>query len=351
MGIFGRKRTRDQAALAQAAAISAFWGWWQREGAGLTAAAIAGGDPEQVAPVLASQLHSIDPGLAWELRPGTDSEHILVLSPEGDPALRAVARRWLRAAPAADPIWSYRDARPPAADAEGTVLTIGETSLDVASAMAGARVSGASLDVAVFHPAFPDLPDDARRLAMFLLLDTVLGETAVETWIGTLDVATAQPLDAVPLIGLRAVVRELASQFTGADGEPHWAVMEGATAEGARVLASAQIPLRSATAPHLDTHLAVVVPYTDQTAEGLPGSSSLQALRDLEQHLAGRLGDAGRLVAHETHQGVRILHFYTEAGTPAAEQLRVAAQGWNQGKVRVDAAPDPGWSQVAHLRG
>jgi Family of unknown function (DUF695) len=351
MGIFGRRKSGERSVQAQASAISAFWAWWQDEGASQIAAAISAGDPERLVPVLSARVQAIDPGLAWELGSGTVSQHLLVVSPEGDPALRALARRWLRTAPSGDPVWAYADARPGAADPEGVVLTIVDAAIDVASAVAGARVAGAALDVQVFHPAFPELPDDARQIAAILLVDAVLGEAAAQTWIGTVQVANAPPLDAVPLVGLLPVVRELSSSHTDAAGQPHWAVLEGRTPNGERVLAMAQIPLRSAVAPHLDVHVAVAVPYASRTPEGLPAPESLQPLRDLEAHLTARLADAARLVAHETHQGLRTFHFYAEAGTPAAEQLRVAAAGWDQGTVRVDSAQDPGWARVAHLRG
>jgi hypothetical protein len=231
------------------------------------------------------------------------------------------------------------------------ILTLEDTEIPVGIATAAARVAGADLNVTVYHPAFADLSEQQRTLAGFLLLDTVLGESAVETWVGTIDTTTHEPLDPVPLAGLRAVIRELAERFTDADGEPAWVLMEGSTQDGDRVLASAQIPLRSATAPQFDTRIAVSVPYTDRTPDGLPTSESLSALQKFTDHLIDRLGESGKLVAHETHGGIRLLHFYVDGGTPAAEQLRPAITGWGQGEVSIAAAADPGWQLVQHLRG
>jgi hypothetical protein len=45
-----------------------------------------------------------------------------------------------------------------------------------------------------------------------------------------------------------------------------------------------------------------------------------------------------------------VLHCYVDGTTPAAEQLRAAVGGWQQGRVRVDATADPGWDRVRHLR-
>src|SRR4051812_14083046 len=349
MGFLRRSpSTRPEASELEA--ISRFWAWWQTQGAEETALAIADQDVARIVAPLTKQVKSIQAGLSWELAPGTSSTHVLVVSADGDPALRGVARRWRRAAPAADGLWEYSDARLPAADPGAITLTLGEIRVDVASAQAWARVSGTDLDVAVYHPAFAELDEAERRLATLLLLDTVLGEAAVETWLGTVETATEEPLDPVPLLGLRAVIRELTERFTDAAGDPVWVLMEGSTQAGDRVLAGAQVPLRSATAPHLDTYVAVTVPYTDRTPEGLPDDGSLIPLQRFTDHLSARLGESGRLVAYESHGGVRILHLYVDGSTPAVEQLRPAVVGWDQGEVVLNAVPDPGWQHVQHLR-
>jgi hypothetical protein len=351
VAFFRRRASSPHSGVSQLEAITRFWSWWQEQGAAETATAIADGAPERMVPALSERVGAIEEGLAWELGPGAKGAHVLVVSAEGDPALRGVARRWRRAAPPTDGIWEYSDSRLPVAEPSGVVLALGGVNVDVASAMAWARVTGADLDVAVYHPAFAQLSEQDRGIATYLLLDTVLGEAAVQTWLGRIDSSTEPPLDPVPLVGLRAVVRELTDRFTDADGQPAWVLMEGSTQAGDRVLAGAQVPLRSATAPHLDTYVAVVVPFTDRTVDGLPDDGSLKPLRDFEDHLNTRLGDSGRIVAHETHGGVRTLHLYVDGSTPAVEQLRPAIAGWDQGQVGLTAAPDPGWQHVQHLSG
>jgi hypothetical protein len=351
VAFFRRRSSATQAGGSQVETIAAFWSWWREQGAEQTALAIEDGAPERMVALLSERVQAIEPGLAWELGRGPDSRHVLVVTCEGNPALRAVARRWRRASPPADAVWEYSDSRPPVDDPAGTVLTLGDTELDLASAIALARVSGADLDVAVYHPAFIAMPDDERRIATYLMLDTVLGEAAMETWIGTVEVAPEPPIDPVPLIGLRSVVRELSTRFTDEEGAPNWALMRGMTPDGHPVLASAQIPLRAASAPHLDTYVGVGVQFSDLTDEGLPGPGSLNSLRDLEGHLNGRLGGSGRIVAHQTHEGVRTLHVYVDGTTPAVEQLRAAIVGWDQGAISVEVKPDPAWQLVRHLRG
>lgn len=350
MALFRRTPVGRSPGRQQAAAITAFWTWWGERGAGETAAAIQQGEPERTVDAMSRHVQAIDKGLAWELNAGSVGRHVLVVSSEGNPQLRPVARRWRLAAPPADDVWEYSDTRLPARDPAGTQFTIGDVRLDLAAATVFAMVNGATVDVSVHHPAFASIPEQARTLATFLMLDTVLGEAAVETWIGTVEPSTIAALDPVPLTGLRTVVRELTQRFTDGAGRPVWMALEGQAQDGSKVVAGVQVPLRAATAPHLDTYAGMVIPFTDSTPDGLPTEDCLRALADLQRHLAERLGDSGRVVAHETSRGFRILHTYLDGTTPAAEQLRVAVGGWQQGSVQLSVAPDPGWTRVEHLR-
>ena len=348
MGLFSRRRAPAPDA---AAAIADFWAWWSAAGSAAVAAAIEAREPDGVVEELGARVDAVDPALAWELAPGTDSRHVLVVTAGGDPAARPVARRWRLAAPPADEVWTFADMRQPAVDAATVSLEIGGQQVDIGRATAGARVTGSAVDVAVHHPAWVALDPETRGQAAFLLLDTVLGELAVETWLGEVTAAELEPLDAIPLTGLRSVVRSLEEEHTDAEGEPTWAVLEGFGPTGLPVLAMTQVPLRPATAPHLDTHVAVVVPYTDTELQGLPGEGSLPRLGDLEDHLARRVGSSGRVVAHESHDGLRVLHLYVDGTTPAVEQVRAAVGGWDQGRVQVISQLDPAWARVAHLHG
>jgi hypothetical protein len=350
VGIFSRRRPSSSGADTQRQAIDAFWSWWKSEGAAGAATALDQGDPIQVAEALSAQVTTIDPGLNWEVTPGTAARYALVVSCAGLNELRAVARRWRRAAPAPDSVWEYADARLPVADVDSAVLVINDVRLPLTEVMASARVAGAALDVNVFHPSFTDLPEDQRRVATFLLLDQALGEEAVETWLGSVEACRLPPLDPIPLIRLRDVVNQLRERHTDEHGKPIWVLLKGETQQGYPVVASTQVPLRPTTAPHLDTHVAVAVPYTDRNENGFPGPDGLEALYRFEDHLTTRLGDTARLVAHQTQDGVRVLHFYIDGTTPAAEQIRAAVVGWDQGNVEVVVLTDPGWDGVAHLR-
>jgi Family of unknown function (DUF695) len=350
MSIFRRKASAGPSD-ARHAAIAAFWDWWVGTASGQVAAALVARRPEQVVELLTARTKKIDPGMAWELGPGTTSEHVLVVSAEGDPALRGICRRWLLAAPPADPTWQYSDVRLPAASPETVTLAIDGARLDVASVQVGARVVGPTVNVVLHHPAFSTMTEQQRTQAAFLLLDAVLGEGTVETWIGTIAASISPSLDSVPLAMLTSVVDTVRSDYLDEDGRPRWTLLAGTAPDGAAVIASAQVPLRAVTAPHLDTYVGLGVRFSDVTDAGLPGARSLPELRDLEDHISRRLAESGRIVAHETHAGLRVLHAYVDGTTPAVEQLRAALSGWTQGPIAMDVRPDPAWDAVAHLRG
>ena len=349
MGLFSRRKSPQAVHRAQADAIDAFWRWWRAEGADATARAIADREPQRTVDAISAHVDAIAPGLAWELAKGGDGhQHVLVVTCEGNPELRAVARRWRLAAPDPDPTWEYDDARRPTS--EDFTLRMDDLEIAVRDVQMTARVDGPRVHVVLHHAAFESVPDRAKQNASYLLLDSTLGETDVEVWVGEVSTSHLPPLDPVPLTGLSAVVDHLRGQYLDADGNPGWALLTGELTDGTPLVASTQVPMAAALAPHLDTHVAVSVTYSDRTEQGLPGDGSLGELRALENHLAERLGPSGRLVAHETSGGTRVLHFYVDGATPAVAQVETAVGGWRQGRTDVRAALDPGWEGVGHLR-
>lgn len=344
MRLFRRTSPKDPRQV-----VDDFWRWWVSEGAEGTARAIDEGSLEAWADELAARVDAVDPELAWELSPGATSRHVLVVTAEGDPAVRPTARRWRRAAPPPDAVWEYSDVRLPASKMDWT-LTLDGRALDADAVRALATSAGSSLDVVIHHPEMAQMAERTRDQAAFLLLDTALGEAAVETWIGTVRSSAAPVASGVDLSRLRKMVAALEAEHTNDEGEPSWAVLEATNQRGAPVLALTRVPLRPMTAPHLDTHVGISLRFADVEESGLPGERSLTALRALEDHLIERLGDSGQVVAHETTTGVRMLHLYVDSTTPAVDQIKAALGGWAESRPRVDIAIDPAWDAVRHLR-
>lgn len=330
--------------------VTAFWDWWTREGARTSAAAIDALDPHRVAEEISRRVGAVDRRLAWEFAPGEVSDHLLVVTAEGDPALRALARQWLLHAPEPDGSWSFSDLRPPARAPEGIVLSAEDAPrIGFGQVSVAARRRGVRLDLVVHHPSFGELPPQARTRIAFLALDATLGEALVQCWVGTVETATEVPRDGLGLEALGAAVRELADEYVDADGHPAWLLLEAAT-DAVRGLASTVVPLDPLLAPHLTVHVGVVAEYAEQTDEGLPGPGSLDRLRALEDRLAQVLGGDGLLVAHETSAGRRVLHAYARSGAPLSARALSTALPWPEGRLRASVEDDPGWQAVGHLR-
>jgi hypothetical protein len=344
VALFGRRSTAGEDA------ITPFWEWWTNEGRFVAGRSIDGGvDPEAFARTMAEKVHEMGE-LAWELTAGETSQHVLVISPEGDATVRALARRVVLAAPEADETWSYVDTRPPVPDPEAVVLqTSGAHDLALSEVSVAARLNGARFDVQVHHPAFPDLPAETRGQITFLALDATLGEVDTELWLGEVQPVEFPPLDGFGLNALRAVVVDLKRQRLDPDGLPQWVLLSGETSEGP-LQALVRSPLHPLTAPHLDTYVAVAVPYADRTEGGLPGSTALEDLRGLEHRLGARLGNDGQVVAHLSTGGVRTLHLYVDSTADLVPTVKQVARSWDQGKVSVHDMHDPAWQAVAHLR-
>lgn len=345
MGLFSRRKPDSGSPPDAGAGIAAFWQWWTASAPEI-AAAIPAGSLERYAEVVARRVREIDPGLAWEFGPGRTSEHQLTVTAEGDPGLRRVARRWLRAAPPADATWSFHDLRQPST--LNSVLQIGADELTLSDVRVAGTRRGSGLDVVVHHPLFARVPEQVRGQLTFLCLDTALGEEAVELWIGSIDHAVHEPAGSRPLADLPGMLGEVIAEAMP-EGRMGWAMLRGSGPRGP-VLVTCLNRLSPIQAPDHDEHVTVGVPFRDLTGEGWPGQGSLDALRSFEDHLGSIVYGSGQLVAVETSDGVRTLHFYVDSATPAAGQLQAAVAGWNQGRVTVNAHPDPAWDAVSAFR-
>jgi hypothetical protein len=330
--------------------IAVFWDWWTTSGRALAEQSIEGGiSPDEFAAAMTARVHELGE-LAWELSSGEAARHVLVLTAEGDSARRGLARRAVLRAPEPDGTWSYTDTRPAAPDPETVVITVGERHVALSQVRVSARLDSGRFDVQLHHPSFAELPEDGRALVAFLSLDAALGEVDTEMWIGDVQPVELEPLDGFGLAALRSVVHDLKRQQLDADGRPRWAMLQGETPSGPLV-AMVRVPLHPLTAPHLDTYVAVTLPYADRDDGGLPGPEALDALRWFEERLEAELGTHGQVVANLSNAGVRTLHLYVDSAADVVTTVKGLARSWDQGRASVHEMHDPGWSAVTHLRG
>lgn len=204
MGFFRRRVDPQTVRRQQDDAITAFWQWWATEGRPLATAVFDDhADPRPVADAVVPRLSAIHRGLAFETGAGVAARHVLVVTAAGDPTLRDVADRWLAAAPAPDAAFEYDAWRRPVADPDGVAVDLGGGRLALADVRAVLAPRDGLVDVLAWHPAFADLPDEARGQITFLLLDALLGERAVEMHVGAVAWTASEPADARPLLDLR----------------------------------------------------------------------------------------------------------------------------------------------------
>ena len=343
MRLFQRKEKAD----GQSAAIAAFWSWWPEVRDQLDTG-IREGSVRGHAEMIAERVNAIHSKLEWELAPGLNATHALVVTSAGEAELRAVAARWLAAAPAPDDLWEFHDIRrADRKDFRRATLAFGDLKIDVDEIRYAYTVDRqrGQIDVLCYHPGFAGAPEQVQGQVTYLTLDWLLGEDKVESWIGVIhwtDEPLAEPHTPEEL---SAAVDDVASR------SEQWALMGAEGKDGLPRMAVANLPLRPARWPRFDTHLGVTLPYRTCNDGRLPIDGSLQALRDFEDMLVAAVGPDGTLVAHETGNRMRTLHLYVDSQSRARGRVETALPGWAEGRAGLDATYDPRFDRVEHLAG
>jgi hypothetical protein len=348
MRLFGRK---SEPSGEPADGIAGFWSWWAGARPELDAM-VAAGEADRLAEWIAPAVRLVHPSLVWEIAPGLAADQALVVTAAGDPELRPVAHRWAAAAPPADARWEFHPSRQANPEAMTLTLDVEGHRFGLDGLVLGLRapLGAPRVDVVAHHPVFDLVDEETRTEATLLALDWLLGEDDVARWVGDVSASRFPPIDAVPAVHLPAVVADLASGFR----EEQWALLEGETAGGARLIATARYPLRPVDHPLFDQHIAITLPYLHRDADDLPTGPSLDALRDFEERLAGRISrlhGAAVLAVHTSAEGQRVLHVYADPAGDAAIHAKELVVSWEEGRPRVDVVTDPGWIAVSPFLG
>ena len=328
------------------AGIAAFWKWWDLGGGRRLSKAIDRNRRHEAERALNSLLADIDSRLSWEIAPTIAGLRRLTVTANGHPELRCLARRWLLAAPKADPYWRFADLLGPL---DATTLKFRGLDVDIEDTWVRLFPSETTFRAAVSHPLMSVLEPPERTELARVLLDAACGEAAVENWIAQVTATEVVSEDAVDLKGVATALVELSIDNLSADLEPAWRVLQG-THDGKPMVAMARVPLVPLIRPECDQHVQIDVPFSDDSEGGFPGPESLPQLREFEDGLIDLVALHGECVAAETMPGVRRMHFYTDSLTEATQQLVDAAATWPQGDAIAVAEMDPAWRAVAHLR-
>jgi hypothetical protein len=181
---------------------AAFWSWFDAHQAEVAKVERA---DEPIADDLARELHKVDRELTFELGVNA-SPHELIISADGIQRVFPAVKRLVAAAPAI-PGWKVIAFKPRHEGAlgiqmgDGTKLSRDDLTFKVVGTEAG------KLDVVLYVKPVRTVSDSTKR-AVYLQLDSVLGEYDVETKLAGIEIepGAAAPQDARPLRDLPAVV-------------------------------------------------------------------------------------------------------------------------------------------------
>ncbi|WP_033431546.1 hypothetical protein [Saccharothrix syringae] len=187
-------------------AAAAFWAAWA-ELLPSVSAALGDAEPDRVEERVGELVAGLHPDLRFTLERGHRAIYALVVTGQEDPRLRPWTDAWIAAAPAEDVIWEYHDSVPPVPDPTLVTINLGPRRLRLADVRVVAQVSDGLVDVAVWHPGFTELDDDARRRMTFLPLDVTLGERLAGERLGRVETAVLEPVGAIGLLEFRDLVR------------------------------------------------------------------------------------------------------------------------------------------------
>ncbi|GAA3461681.1 hypothetical protein ACFFSW_16355 [Saccharothrix longispora] len=189
-------------------AAVAFWTGWS-ELLPTVSAALGDGEPHRVEGEIGALVADLHPDLHFSLERGHRAIYALVVTGQEDPGLRPWTDAWMAAAPTEDMIWEYHDSVPPVPDPTVVTINLGARRIALADVRVVARVADGLVDVAVYHPEFAALDDDARRTMTFLPLDVTLGERLAGERLGRVETASTEPEGTIDLLELRDLVRAM----------------------------------------------------------------------------------------------------------------------------------------------
>ncbi len=326
-------------------AIDAFWSWWSGARPRVEAWAASSGSDDRVADELTAHVKAIHPQLAWEVGEGRRAAHALTLSAEGDPGLRVLAESWRLRGPGDDEAFEYHASRQPfGGDLDALTLTAAGQRVSLRELRVAVEVDEErrAVDVVLHHPVFASLAGSEHRVVMFVLLDTLVGEDAVESWLGVLEASEEPaPPEAMPGSAFRAVVQELPQRWA----EPMSLIGQFTDDDGRRYVAMWDVPRRRWSHPLHDTIAKIRLSYGGR-ADGLPEQEALVRIQAWEDALHEALGSTGVYLATVTGGGVRDV-FYALRGDlgPAREELDAAVRAFGE-QASLEVVYDPGWRTV-----
>jgi len=211
--------------------VADFWKWY----AGASDRIYRAVDGREMPPELISEVSArvgeMQAGFAWVFGPGADGKgHSLTISGEGNPHKQLLAAFCVAQAPKLDG-WTFHSARQSTPNPGLNTIKIAGVSLDPQAFWLTPAVNEERqrIDLTVWHPVFPQLPDGARWTVLFLFLDEALGEIGTQNWIGEIEMNDTKLAGALPLAELRAYTERVQADHEWKKGGPGeiWTLYRG----------------------------------------------------------------------------------------------------------------------------
>ncbi len=330
------------------AGIEAFWTWWPEAEPRISAAIADDKLDEALIAEVTAKVQAVHPKLVWELGPGGAARHALSLSSGGDPELRRLTARWLRAAPAADAVWEFHPARRGAPGLSDAKLQIAEHTVPLGEMRFTVTIdpNRELMHVTSFHPAFAAMPDEMRGMTTFITLDRVLGEDTIQRWLGGIR-PSVEPLEqGAPFAMLLEAVGMLSRDATG----ERFTSLRGEAPDGRPMSATINLALKRIDHLACDTRVSVDVALLDPTPDGMPNDDDAEALSDIEDELEEMITGDAVYFGCETVHGRRALHWFVAPDHPIRPALEAWAARHADRDVHLTWAPDPRWATADRFR-
>jgi|GEM_PF-5153651 len=183
------------------------------------------------------------------------------------------------------------------------------------------------------------MENGGAKIALFVMLDQVLGEEGVERWLGAIDVADEQPPDAVDFGGLLAAVEEQRER-----GTDLWGTGQGVM-DGAPVVFMANLGVKRIDQLLFDVYTRVHLEYGAVGHEGLPDGDTLELIGEATDVLEERLGREALTLGASSHQGLRTIHLRTANQGRALSIIEAWAADEGRWPITVEQNLDPTWEQ------
>jgi len=164
--------------------VRTFWQWFG-ENADLLKTLYSGEQYGRLAEQVNRALDRVNPGLAWEVGAGQTKPYLLTISAEGNPELRDIAELMVQQAPPLEE-WEFHSSRPASLAPKRVQLQERSESFDTSSwsFVPVERPEQGRLDLVIVDDELAASDRESAMKAVSIYLDQILGEDAVESWIG-----------------------------------------------------------------------------------------------------------------------------------------------------------------------